>query len=220
MNKIPGRLKDLTAYLGAGLRNCGDAPVAGWCVQSSESFALGIIIFFFTAGFLIGYLWTRLYLQRALAELSGRAERVDKGWESIYGAELRLRDGSLGEANDMIDRALAVNPLHPGALLTKGRVLKRLAQTESKPGNKQMLEQALKYVAQSASLKPTSAGAFYNMACYQALLGKDQSEILTNLKKAIQLEAKLKQQARTDEDLASLREVQEFNDLTGDKPQA
>jgi hypothetical protein len=219
MNKIPGRLKDLTAYLGAGLRNCGDAPVAGWCVQSSESFALGIIIFFFTAGFLIGYLWTRLYLQRALGELSSRADRVDKSWESTYLAELRLRDGSVGEANSFIDKALAANPMNSGALLTKGRVLKRMAQAEGKPGNKQLLEQALKYVSQSAALKPEQAAPAYNIACYQALLGKDQGEILNNLKRAFQLDSRLKQTALADEDLASLREVPEFTDLTVDKRQ-
>jgi hypothetical protein len=43
MNKIPGRLKELASYLGAGLRNSADASAVGFFVQSSETFALGII---------------------------------------------------------------------------------------------------------------------------------------------------------------------------------
>src|ERR1700677_5121679 len=64
LNKIPARVGDLTKYIGNGLTSCGDpaAPTYAACSQSGESFALGIVIFFFTAGFLIGYLWTRLYL--------------------------------------------------------------------------------------------------------------------------------------------------------------
>ncbi len=182
LNKIPGRHKELTSYLGNGLTNCGDTASStyGSCVQGGESFALGIVIFFFAAGFLVGYLWTRLYLQRALAELSTRAERIDKTWLYIYLAESRLRDGRPGEANNLIDQALLTNPSHPGALFTKARILKRLAQVEGKPGNAQLLEQALKYASQAADLKPTVPGPAYNVACYQALLGKDRAEILKN----------------------------------------
>jgi hypothetical protein len=43
LNKIPERLGELTSYLSNGLRNCGDSYS---CVQSSESFALGIVVFF------------------------------------------------------------------------------------------------------------------------------------------------------------------------------
>lgn len=48
LNKIPGKIKDLTTYIGNGLRDC-ETPA---CKQSSEALALGIIIFFFSAGFL------------------------------------------------------------------------------------------------------------------------------------------------------------------------
>jgi hypothetical protein len=214
LNKIPSRLRDLTTYISGGLRSCGDASPS--CVESSEAFALGIIVFFFAAGFLIGYLWTRLYLQRALAELSARAERVDKAWENIYQAEMRMRDGALDEANELIDQALRTNPSHPGALLTKGRILKRLAQVKGKPGDTGLLDQALRYVSQAAVLRPTSGAAIYNVACYQALLGKDRAEILRNLRKAFQLNSALKQTARTDEDFVSLREDADFKQLTSD----
>jgi len=214
LNKIPEKLKLLTSYLSNGLRNCGEATSS--CVQSSESFALGIVIFFFAAGFLIGYLWTRLYLQRALQELATRAERVDKAWEYIYQAELKMRDGSLSDANTLIDQALQTNPSHSGALLTKGRILKRIAQADGKPGNAELLQQALEYASQAAELKPTSGAVAYNVACYQALLGKDRSDIFKNLRRAFQLNSKLKQDARTDEDLKSLAEDEEFKRLTSD----
>jgi tetratricopeptide (TPR) repeat protein len=220
LDRIPGRLGELTTYLGKGLTNCNNTAEASSCLQSAQSFSLGIVIFFFAAGFLIGYLWTRLYLQRALSELSTRAERVDRTWTNIYLAELKLRDGRLGEANSLIDQALLTNPTHPGALFTKGRILKRLAQVEGKPGNAQQLEEALKYVSQSAALKPTVPGPFYNIACYQALLGKDRSDILKNLQRAFQLDSKLKQAAVTDEDLITLRDDPEFKRLTGNGSEA
>jgi tetratricopeptide (TPR) repeat protein len=216
LNKIPGRLKELTEYLGRGLRDCNDST--GGCpasyVQSSEAFAFGIIIFFFAAGFLIGYLWTRLYLQPALTELAGRADRVDRSWEYTYLAEILLRDGALGQAIALIDNALRVNPKNSSALLTKGRILKRLAQAEGKPGNQQLLEQALAFASRSAALKPNVPGTIYNVACYQALLGKDKAEILKNLRTAFQLSGKLKQAARTDPDLQSLWEDEDFKRLT------
>lgn len=212
LNKIPRRLTDLTKYVGSGLRNCGDpSPTA--CVESSEAFALGIVVFFFAAGFLIGYLWTRLYLQRALTELATRADRVDKAWESIYQAEIRMRDGALAEANELVDRAIRTDPSNPGAFLTKARILKRMAQVNGKPGESQLLEQALRFASRAAELRPTSGTAAYNMACYQALLGKDRAAALGNLRKAFELNSTLKQTASTDEDLVSLRDDADFKQL-------
>jgi hypothetical protein len=51
------------------------------------------------------------------------------------------------------------------------------------------------------------------MACYQALLG-DAAVALKALRQAIQLNPRLKDEAVKDEDLASLRELDEFKALT------
>jgi len=58
MGKIPGLLRDGSEYLSAALGNN----------QYSEAIALWIVLYFSSCGFLFGYLWTRLFLSRALAE--------------------------------------------------------------------------------------------------------------------------------------------------------
>lgn len=45
--------------------------------RSDAAFAVGVMIFFFICGFLTGYLWTRLYLGRALTEAESR-KRLQK----------------------------------------------------------------------------------------------------------------------------------------------
>ncbi len=47
--------------------------------SGDNAFSIGIMIFFFVTGFLFGYLWTRLYLGRALsdAEVTQIAEKID-----------------------------------------------------------------------------------------------------------------------------------------------
>jgi hypothetical protein len=91
--------------------------------------------------------------------------------------------------------------------------LKRLAQVKGKPGDSQLLEQALRLASRAAALRPTSGTAAYNTACYQALLGKDRAEALGNLRKAFQINGTLKQSASTDEDLVSLKEDPDFKQL-------
>lgn len=212
LNKIPGKLSDLATYIGAGLRNCsgngGDA-----CTKNSEALALGIFIFFTAVGFLFGYIWTRLYYQRALSELAHRADRVDKSWTIILYAETLLQQNLLGDANVAIDQALALSPNSPGALITKGRILKRMAQA---PGtlNVDLLKQALKYASQAWALLPDKAEPGYNVACYQALLGVDKSEVLKTLRRVFSLAPRLKQIARQDADLQSLWQDPDFQQLT------
>ena len=58
MGKIPGLLRDGAEYLGGAL---GGSPYG-------EPIALWIILYFSSCGFLFGYLWTRLFLTRALAQ--------------------------------------------------------------------------------------------------------------------------------------------------------
>jgi hypothetical protein len=88
-----------------------------------------------------------------------------------------------------------------------------MAQVNGKPGESQLLEQALRFASRAAALRPTSGTAAYNMACYQALLGKDRAAALGNLRKAFELNSTLKQTASTDEDLVSLRDDADFKQL-------
>ncbi len=174
------------------------------------------MIFFFGAGFLIGYLWTRLYFQSALSELADLAHRGEKAWLDAISAELLMDEGRLDDAIRVVDGALQMNPSNAKALFAKGRILKRLAQAGGKPGDKALLEEALAYASRAAALTPNKGGPLYNIACYQALLGVDQAEVLKNLKRAIQLYPKLRATARVDEDLVSLWDVAEFKEFTRD----
>jgi tetratricopeptide (TPR) repeat protein len=212
LTKIPHSLHALCEFLGPGLR-ANDSPLAA---SSSESFALGIILFFFGVGFLIGYLWTRLYFQRALTEMADLASRIDRAWLDAEGAELLINEGRLEEALRVVDNALEVNRFNGKALVVKGRILKRLALAGGKPGDRSLLQEALTYAARAAEIMPNKGAPLYNMACYQALLGFDRKEILKNLERAIQTRPTYRKAAREDEDFADIREAPEFKELTKD----
>src|ERR1700722_20320027 len=108
LTKIPHNLRNLCAFIGPGLR----ANETSSYVASSESFALGIVLFFFGVGFLIGYLWTRLYFQRALSEMADLASRIDKAWLDAESAELFMREGRLDDAMRLVNSALDFNRLN------------------------------------------------------------------------------------------------------------
>jgi hypothetical protein len=208
LNKIPVRVRGLTTYIANGLRDCDTAT----CAQSSEALALGIVIFFSAAGFLIGYLWARLYLQKALTDLS-LASQVDSAWGYADAADQAFEDGDLEKANEMTDLAIASDSSNAKAHMLKGTILKRFAQKSTKPGDKALLQQALAQATEAVRLDPSIGGAFYNVACYQALLGVDRSEVLKNLARAFQIDPKLKKIASTDEDLVSLWSDADFKSL-------
>lgn len=209
LNKIPGEIQNLTVYIGNGLRDCDSQA----CKQSSEALALAIIIFFFCAGFLIGYLWSRLYLQKAFTDLS-LANQVDAAWSYVDQADKAIDDGDLDKANELTDLALSSDSSNAKAHLLKGMILKRLAQKAGKPGDKTLLKAALDHASESARRRPKFGAAFYNIACYQALLGEDRTEILKNLSRAFELDPELKKIAPTDEDLTTLWADADFKRLT------
>jgi hypothetical protein len=209
LNKIPAKVQDLTAYIGNGLRDC-DSQV---CKQGSESLALGIVIFFFCAGFLIGYLWARLYLQRAFTDLS-LANQVDSAWTYADAADQAFDEGNFDKANELIDLAISNDPSNAKAHALKGRILKRLAQESGKPGDKALLQRALDQATQAASFNPNIGGFWYNMACYRSLLAQDRTQILKELGRAFEIDPKLKKSALADEDLSSLWEDADFKRLT------
>lgn len=75
IGKIPGALQLFGDYVSVGL---GGA-------NNSKTFAVAVLLYFLTCGFLIGYLWTRLHLagalrradRSALGVLQGKVERMD-----------------------------------------------------------------------------------------------------------------------------------------------
>jgi tetratricopeptide (TPR) repeat protein len=163
-------------------------------------------------GFLIGYVWTSLHYFPDVRMLLGREKLVDELWELVAQARTLVNEGRIDDSLRLVDLVLKLKPSHSQALFEKGRILKRLAQV-GKPWDKALLQEALYYASKSAEPTPNRGGPFYNMACYQALLG-DQAGALKNLERAIGLNATLKKDARTDPDFESLREDPEFIKLT------
>ena len=91
LGKIPGKMKALADYLGTGLRDCRDGSAA--CVENSQAFALVLVVFFGVCGFLLGYLWARLYLQKAFDELTNIKEEVGEAKSAIFVALSRVFTG-------------------------------------------------------------------------------------------------------------------------------
>ncbi|MDW8343864.1 MAG: tetratricopeptide repeat protein [Verrucomicrobiae bacterium] len=74
------------------------------------------------------------------------------------------------------------------------------------------LDAAVETLQRAFEADPKDALAHFNMACYRAVQNRPR-EALELLKNAIALNPKLKALARTEEDLASLRELPEFKKI-------
>ncbi len=209
LNKIPGKVSQLSTFIGNGLRDCDSQT----CQQSSEAVALVIMLYFFCAGFLIGYLWARLYLQKAFSDLS-IADQVDLAWKYVEQADQAIQAGKLDRADALLDVALGYDPSNPKALMKKAYVLKHLAQQAGKPGDLVRIQEALDLALKASKYWDTVGGVFYNIACYQAILGKDKKDILANLARAFELDASLKPDAKGDDDLKSVWTDEDFIKLT------
>lgn len=226
LGKIPGKVRALASYLANGLRDCSreSAPSLS-CVLSSESLGMGIIVFFAVCGFLIGYLWARLYLQRAFGELGHIKEQVGetRAWNYILLARLLTGLGTwmppshfdsdrLKEAIRTIEKGLAKYPSDADLHLEKAYLLKRTAMLEQPP-NRALIGEALANCQEALTQRPDDAEAIYNAACYQALLGQAAEEVLAKLDRAFRLKPELRAYAATDTDLDSVRARPEFQSL-------
>ena len=238
LSKIPTKLDSLAKFFAAGLRSCQTpttattaATVSNSCLDSTKAFALGIIIFFATCGFLFGYLWTRLYWQRALNDLDRVKEEVGGIGAWVYVGISRLYTGlgtwkvpapvdieeaSLDRALVTLDRGLTKYPsviLH----IEKALVLRAYAMKKTPPDSAK-LEKAVSESLQAAKIDPDdmNAGvALYNAACYQALLGKSADLVLDTLESAIKKDSTKKEKAKLDPDFpASLKNDPRFQKLT------
>jgi tetratricopeptide (TPR) repeat protein len=120
-------------------------------------------------------------------------------------------EADLNKALELLDEAARLDPKYYAAYLEKGRALKRLSELKQ---DRQRLERALEAVNEALKLAPGDYyPAFYNAACYKALLGMPVAEVAKDLKKAIEINAKLKEVAATDPDLAPVRDKPEIQAL-------
>lgn len=228
LHAIPGKLGELSYYLAPGLL---PAPCAGGtpCTEPlicGQVAGLAILIFYFALGFLRGYVWTMIYFQR---DLKGQVERLKKEkyiWRRnakenplwFILAEGSINAGQLDDAMASIDEALENDPQNGFAVMTKARILKRQALQSDQPGRDKLLKQAIAYADQSIALLPDKGEPAYNKACYQALLDVEglKEDMLKNLKFAFRLNPALRQVAKDDDDLASIRQDIDFANLIGD----
>lgn len=221
LHSIPAKLGELSYYLAPGLL---PAPCSGSssCAESlicGQAAGLAILIFYFTLGFLRGYVWTMIYFQGDLesklkeAEQQKEEERRQKRIASrLQWVETLISENQLAKAMASVDEALRNDPQNPLFVMTKARILKRQAQQPGQSNRDGLLKQAIVITDQAIALLPEKGEPIFNKACYQALLDPKglKGNILDNLKSAFRLNPGLRQNAKDDEDLAALKQDTDF----------
>lgn len=102
LSKIPGRLWSLAQKFAPGLGNHPGSP----------SFALSLIIFFSVAGFLVGYMWTRIYFRKVLMDAE-REPGISKADLDKKVEEVDFSSATLSAALGAAGSALALPDNHP-----------------------------------------------------------------------------------------------------------
>ena len=118
-------------------------------------------------------------------------------------ARLLLNEGKYEEALEILDTVLEKEPENIEALLVKGLTLSRLNR----------YREAIECCDEVLRIDENNAFAWYIKACFTAKRGSID-EALRYLRKALELDENLINEAVKDEDLASLREHEEFQKLT------
>jgi tetratricopeptide (TPR) repeat protein len=224
LSKIPAKLGELSYYVGIGLRpaQCDGHTACFDSAVSGQAAALAIMIFYFAAGFLFGYIWTRLHFEKDLENQLRKLQEYKKVTDSILSAEAFVNEGKLDEALKEINKAIKKNRRDGRAILTKGRILKRQAMEPgvAEADKTRLLNQALDFANQAIALLPGKAEPIYNKACYQALLGLEKDQILANLSSAFRLNPGLRRTASGDPDRARFAQDTDFRQLVDVGPQA
>jgi hypothetical protein len=231
LKSLPIWLGGLAYTVGRSLQpaQCGSGASCTDLILSGQSVAMAIMIFYCALGFLWGYIWMRLSFQRDLEERNRKLEQEvsnkqqeRKAIDWIVAAEGYIGKDELDDAMNCIEEALSLHSDDGWAMLTKGRILKRQATRQGVAETRKvaLLSQALDCARRAIDLMPQEAKAepTYNKACYQALLGFDDQQILSTLEAAFRLKPALRQVAPTDNDLERVWENADFKHLTEENP--
>ena len=196
LHAIPNMLGKLSYYLAPGLQPdpCAAGAPCTESLVSGQAAGLAIVIFYFALGFLMGYVWTMIFFRQNLLGQFDLLERREHAAIQMVPPK----------ASVVISAEASVSA---NKLMTKARILKRQALQSKKADRENLLQEAIAYADQAIHLLPDKGEPIYNKACYQALLDvKDlKNDVLANLKSAFGLNPALRQAAKQDDDLASLR---------------
>ena len=75
------------------------------------------------------------------------------------------------------------------------------------------LNKAVSVLQEYVAINPKSARAYYNMACYKALLGLGKEKVVTDLEKAITLSGRYKRLVMLDNDFSKFHTDEDFKNL-------
>ena len=106
------------------------------------------------------------------------------------------------EAIESYDKAIAINPDYHQAWSNRGLSLLYVKR----------FEEAIESFDKALEINPDDASTIYNKACCLSLMG-DRIAALHWLEKAITLNSKYRELAKTDDDFASLRDNEQFQRL-------
>lgn len=185
-----------------------------------QTAGLAILIYYFTGGFLAGYIWTTINFQRYLRDVIDQLKQQNSTLQRQINAqtavlcllaEASINAGQLDKAMTYIDGAIENVPPNGFFEMAKARILKRQA-VKADPPDRDKLFKAIACADQAITLLPDKGEPADNKACYQALLGM-KSDMLENLKSAFRLNPGLRQIAREDDDLTSFRQDADFVNL-------
>jgi len=135
-----------------------------------------------------------------------KVEASSDGVEFFKRAKYFQKVGRLKEAQRLYKQALMTEPGNVFILNNLGVIY---IQERNYSKARDSLESAIR-------LKPEYVDPYYNLACLYAIKG-DVMKSLDNLEKAVSLDKSVTDWARKDKDLQNLKDLSEFEEITGKK---
>lgn len=138
----------------------------------------------------------------------------ESGWLQTREADAR---SLLETAILKFDAVLEKQPDNQQALRGKAKTHRRRAELEKVKGNskgeKENWDKAIGFLSRIIDRSPNASIAYYNLACYQQLSGGGLTDVIGNLRKAIDISPILKGSAKSDPDFEDIRNKGEFKEL-------
>lgn len=153
-------------------------------------------------GYASGYLDLRMY-DDAIREADAiLAIQPDEPHAIALKSTALWQANRLQEAEPLVEKLTEINPKESGLWINLAYIRRRT----------QSLDAAVATLQRAFDANPSDALAHFNMACYRAVQNRP-TEALALLKNALHLDPKLKDLARAESDLDSLRLMPEFQRL-------